>query len=127
MRRGRVAKRLLHRDVAPLDGGVETLIERLHAVVLAGADGLGELSGHARVDDHLAHAVCHREDLGDRDAATAVGRRHEPLRDDALQRARDQRAHLLLLTLAEEVEQAVDLGSVDRVDRRQHEVPGLRR
>ena len=51
---------------------------------------------------------------------------HEPLRDDAAQRAGEHRAHLLVVVRREEVEHAVDrLGGVDRVDRREHEVAGL--
>ena len=83
------------------------------------------LPGLVGVEDHVAHAAGHAQDLADRDAA-AVGAGHEPLGDDALDRAGDHAARLLVLVGREEVEHAVDrLGRVDRVDRREHEVAGL--
>ena len=45
-----------------------------------------------------------------------------------MQRAREHRAHLVVLVGREEVEHAVDrLGGVEGVDRREHEVAGLGR
>ena len=53
---------------------------------------------------------------------------HQALGDDALDRAGDHAARLLVLVGREEVEHAVDrLGRVDGVDRREHEVAGLGR
>ncbi len=77
------------------------------------------------VDDHVAHAPGHAQDLAD-GHAPAIGAGHQALGDHALDRSRDHAARLLVLVGREEVEHAVDrLGRIDRVDRRQHEVAGL--
>ena len=106
----------------------QVLVERLHPVVAALGDDLGELAGQLRVQDHVVDAAGHHQDLAARDAALAVGGRDQALGDDALQRAGDHRARLLLLMGREEVDDAVDrLGRVDGVQRREHEVAGLGR
>ena len=54
--------------------------------------------------------------------------RQQPLADDAAEDAGEDRAHLRLLDRREELDQPADrLGRVDRVHRREHEVPGLGR
>ena len=69
--------------------------------------------------------VDHHLDRGD---AAAAEPRQQPLADDAAQHAGEDRADLLLLDLGEELDQAADgLGRVDRVHRREDEVPGLGR
>jgi hypothetical protein len=106
----------------------EVLVERLHPVVGALLDDLGQATGLRRVHDHVAHAAGHAQDLAAGDPPAAVGRGHEALRHRALQRAGDHRPHLLVHVRREEVDQAVDgLGGVDGVDRREDEVTGLRR
>ena len=65
----------------------------------------------------------HHLDGGDAAAADA---RQQPLRDDALEHAGEDRAHLRLLDRREELDQTADrLGRVDGVHRREHEVTGL--
>ena len=72
-------------------------------------------------------AAGHAEDLADRDTP-AVGGGDETLRDHAAQRACKHRAHLLVVVGSEELEHAVDrLPRIEGVDRREHEVAGLRR
>ena len=57
-----------------------------------------------------------------------LARGSKPLADDALEDAREDRAHLGLLDRGEELDEAADgLGRVDGVHRREHEVPRLRR
>ena len=128
VRRGRDVHRLLDRDPAGLQVLEQVLVERLHPVVGALGDDLRQLPGQLRVEDHVVDAAGHHQDLAARHAAVAVRGADEALGDDALQRAGDHRAGLLLLMGREEIDDAVDrLGGVDRVQRREHEVAGLGR
>ena len=114
-------------DAAGLDVVEERLVEGLHAVVGALGDDLGQPAGLRGVDDHVPDAAGHAQDLAGGDAA-AVVRAHEALGDDALERAGEHRAHLLVHVRREEVDDAVDrLGGVDGVDGREDEVAGLGR
>src|SRR5690606_14265681 len=81
-----------------------------------------------RVEDRLLRATRVDEYL-DRDRTTRpVLTARETLRDDPAQRLRERGADLLLLVRGEEVDDAVDrLLRIDRVQRRQHEVPRLGR
>ena len=70
---------------------------------------------HDRVDlldlalaDEVPDCVVGQQDLQCRHAAHAVRRRHQCLRDDALERARELDAHLLLLLGGKDVDDAVD-------------------
>ena len=78
--------------------------------------------------DQVAHGVVRNQDLERSHAATAVGRRHQSLRDDTLERAGELHAHLVLLLGGEHVDDAVDrLGRTLGVQGREHEVPRLGR
>ena len=67
-------------------------------------------------------------DFDGRDAAQAVGARHQPLRDRRLEHAGELDADLTLLVRREDGDDAVDgLGRVERVQRREHEVAGFGR
>jgi hypothetical protein len=94
VRRGGHVHGLLHRDPARLEVLEQVLVERLHPVVAALGDHLGELPRELRVHDHVVHAAGHDQDLGGRDAAVAVRGADEALGDDALQRAGDHRPRL---------------------------------
>ena len=78
--------------------------------------------------DQVADRGGRHEDLAGGDAARAVQRRQQLLRDDALQGDRELHADLLLLLGREDVDDAVDrLRRVLRVQGREDEVAGLRR
>ena len=63
-----------------------------------------------------------------RNAAGLVGARHEPQRDDGLERAGEREAHLGLLVRRIERQHAIDrLRRVGRVERREDEVAGIGR
>ena len=90
---------------------------------------------HDRVDlldlplaDEVPCRVVGEQDLERGNAAVAVARREQRLRDDALERAGDLHAHLLLLRGREDVDDAVDRArGALRVQRAEHEVAGLGR
>ncbi len=123
----RARERRVARDLASHDQVGKRLLEGLHA---SGSAGL-----HDRVDlldlplpDQVADCVVGKEDLDGRQASVAVDRRHERLRDDRLQRARDLHPDLLLLGGGEHVDQSVDgRGSVLGVEGGEDEVAGLGR
>ena len=88
---------------------------------------------HDRVDlldlalaDQVPDGVVREQDLERGDAALAVGGRQQRLRDDALERAGDLHADLLLLLGREDVDDAVDRRRrALRVQRAEDEVAGL--
>ena len=78
MRARRGHDRVLDRHPAGDDVLVERLVERLHAVVAAFSDDLAERAGLRGVEDHVARAARHPQDLADRDTA-ALGRGDQAL------------------------------------------------
>ena len=78
--------------------------------------------------DVVAHRVGGEQELDRGDAAAAVGARHELLQDDGVEGEGELLADLRLLARREDVDDAVDcLRRVVGVQRRQHQVAGLRR
>ena len=124
---GRAGERSLARDHAAEQEIGERLLHRLHAAARAGL--------HDRVDlldlalaDQVPDGVVGKEDLERGDPAHAVGRRDERLGDDALERAGELDADLVLLLGREDVDDAVDrLRRALGVQRREDEVAGLGR
>ena len=105
----------------------EVLVQRVHAVLRAGLHGGVDLVGLALADE-VADRRGRDEHLGGDDPAAAVGGLAQRLADDALQRARELHAHLLLLVRREDVDDAVDrLRGVLGVQGGEDEVAGLGR
>ena len=113
------------RDDAALYELGQRLLEGLHpASVVRLHDGVDLLD--LALADQVPARVVREENLECGDAASAVGGREQRLRDDALQRAGDLHAHLLLLLAGEDVDDAVDRSRrALRVQRAEHEVAGL--
>ena len=112
-------------DDPPLHEVRQRLLHRHHPARRAGLHHRVDLLD-LRLADQVPDRVVGDEDLERRDAAAAVGRRHEVLGDDALQRRRELDADLPLLVGREHVDHAVDrLRSALRVQRREDEVAGL--
>src|SRR5215210_1255318 len=102
------------------------LVESLDALVPALRDGLLDLSRLGRVKNEVLYAPGRYHDLAGR-RATAVLRPDKTLADDPLERAGEHGSHLPAFVWREEVYHAVHrLCGVDRVERREDEVPGLR-
>ena len=111
-------------DVAAHDEVDQRLRQRLHLEERALGDCLGD-ELRLVVADQFSDAGVRDHHL-DRGDAAAVGARQQPLRDDALEHAGEDRAHLRLLRRREELDQPAErLGRVDRVHRREHEMAGL--
>ena len=103
------------------------MIEGLHTVVFAFRDCLLNLGRLGRVHNEVLYAPGRYHDLAS-SGASAVFRANETLADDALERVGEHRSYLPTLVRREEVYHAVDgLCGVDRVERREHQMPGLRR
>ena len=78
--------------------------------------------------DQVAHRRVGHEHLTRDHAAGTIGCRQQLLREDPLQRDRHLHPHLPLLVCGKYVDHAVDrLGGVLRVQRGEHQVPGLGR
>ena len=123
-------RRGVRRDLAVDLAGEHVLDQRLreglHLEEVALGDGVGDLVG-APFADQVRDARVHDHHLDRRDAP-AVDLRQQPLADHAAEDARHDRADHFLLLGREELDHAADgLGGVDRVQRREHEVAGLRR
>ena len=102
-------------------------VHRLHPELAARLDGARDLV-RAPLADVMPHRRRGHEDLAGHDAPAAVARRQQLLRADAHQRRRELHPHLRLLVRREHVDDAVDgLGGVLRVQRGEHQVPGLGR
>ena len=107
------------------DGLVEGLHSVLGDALLDRALDEGRL---LRIQEVLADRGRDRHDFRRRDSSPLVGTRHEPQRDDRLQRRGEHVAGLLVLVRREEGEDAVDrLRRVGRVEGREHEMPGVGR
>ncbi len=124
---GRPAQRFLVRDEPLLEQAEDRLIEGLHAVLRrARGDRAVDQVRLVLVDDAVADEGRADHHFDRRRAALAVDPRHQALRDDGLQHARELQADLLLLVRREDRDDAVDrFGRVERVQRREHEVAGF--
>ena len=103
----------------------QVLVHGVHAVLRAGLHGGVDLVGLALADE-VADGRGGHQHLGRDGAPVAVARSCQRLADDALQRAGELDAHLLLLVRREDVDDAVDgLRGVLGVQGREDEVAGL--
>ena len=115
----------LERDDTTLNQIGERLLHRLHAAAGVGLHDRVDLLDLALTDE-VPDGVVREQDLERRDSAHAVGGRKQCLGHDALQRAGDLNADLLLLLGREDVDDAVDRRRrALRVQRAEDEVAGL--
>ena len=107
---------------------VLTLVEGLHAVVLALGDVLVQQVGLFGVADGVLDVAGRHHHLHGGDQAGAVRPREQPLRDHGPQRLRETHPHHRLLRHRKDREHALDgLGGVGGVRGGEHQMPGLGR
>jgi len=105
--------------------GVEVVVQRLHAVLLAGLHHRRDLLD-LLVPNQGPDRGCHDEDLARHDAPPPLGFLQQRLGDDALEHERELGADLRLLVRRKHVDDAVDaLHRGIGVQRRERQVPRL--
>src|SRR5688572_4615163 len=123
----RVAIGVIGVDELCSEGGQESLVHHLHALLFAGLQLRGDLMRLLRLNQFRDRAI-HDHDLDDGAAAAAVRRLDEVLRHDGVQAVREEALRLLALLAGQRVDDAVDrLHGARRVQRAEHEVARFRR